>query len=91
MGLLGLNRGKWDGKTILSDKWVAMATTPTRTSPATSSATGTSTATCGLIASSASANPASVRCPRTRSTQPSRQAAPMRSARFPFCTARSTG
>jgi CubicO group peptidase (beta-lactamase class C family) len=33
MGLLGLNKGKWDGKTILSDKWVAMATTPTGPNP----------------------------------------------------------
>ncbi|HEY4075890.1 MAG TPA: hypothetical protein VGM26_03060 [Rhizomicrobium sp.] len=33
MGLLGLNKGKWDGKTILSDKWVGMATTPTGPNP----------------------------------------------------------
>src|SRR6201996_4160997 len=33
MGLLGLNRGKWDGKTILSDNWVAMARTPTVPNP----------------------------------------------------------
>ena len=33
MGLLGLNNGKWDGKQILSDKWVAMAKTPTGPNP----------------------------------------------------------
>ncbi len=33
MGLLGLNKGKWDGKTILSDAWVKMATTPTGPNP----------------------------------------------------------
>ncbi|HEU4549968.1 MAG TPA: serine hydrolase [Rhizomicrobium sp.] len=33
LGLLGLNRGKWDGKTILSDAWVKMATTPTGPNP----------------------------------------------------------
>ena len=33
LGLLGLNKGKWDGKTILSDKWVAMARTPTVPNP----------------------------------------------------------
>jgi len=33
LGLLGLNKGKWDGKTILSDKWVQMATTPTGPNP----------------------------------------------------------
>lgn len=33
LGLLGLNRGKWNGKTILSDKWVTMATTPTVPNP----------------------------------------------------------
>ncbi len=30
---MGLNRGKWNGKTILSDAWVKMATTPTATNP----------------------------------------------------------
>ncbi|MBN9588780.1 MAG: hypothetical protein BGN85_02120 [Alphaproteobacteria bacterium 64-11] len=33
LGLLGLNRGKWDGRTILSDAWVKMATTPTGPNP----------------------------------------------------------
>jgi CubicO group peptidase (beta-lactamase class C family) len=33
LGLLGLNRGKWNGKTILSDAWVKMATTPTGPNP----------------------------------------------------------
>ena len=33
MGLLGLNNGKWDGKQVLSDKWVAMARTPTGPNP----------------------------------------------------------
>jgi CubicO group peptidase (beta-lactamase class C family) len=33
LGLLGLNNGKWDGKTVLSDKWVAMARTPTGPNP----------------------------------------------------------
>jgi CubicO group peptidase (beta-lactamase class C family) len=33
LGLLGLNKGKWDGKTVLSDKWVAMARTPTGPNP----------------------------------------------------------
>ena len=33
LGLLGLNRGKWSGKTILSDAWVKMATTPTGPNP----------------------------------------------------------
>ena len=31
--LLGLNKGKWGGKTVLSDKRVAMARTPTGTNP----------------------------------------------------------
>jgi len=29
MGLLGLRKGRWGGKTILSPRWVRMATTPT--------------------------------------------------------------
>jgi len=33
LGLLGLNKGKWNGKQILSDKWVSMATTPTGPNP----------------------------------------------------------
>src|ERR1700744_5017451 len=33
MGLLGLNKGKWDGKTVLSDAWGKMATTPTGPNP----------------------------------------------------------
>ncbi len=33
LGLLGLNKGKWGGKAILSDKWVAMAKTPTGLNP----------------------------------------------------------
>lgn len=33
MGLLGLNNGKWDGKQILSDKWVMMAKSPTGPNP----------------------------------------------------------
>jgi CubicO group peptidase (beta-lactamase class C family) len=33
LGLLGLNKGKWNGKTILSDKWVTMARTPTGPNP----------------------------------------------------------
>jgi CubicO group peptidase (beta-lactamase class C family) len=33
LGLLGLNKGKWDGKTILSDRWVTMARTPTVPNP----------------------------------------------------------
>jgi CubicO group peptidase (beta-lactamase class C family) len=33
LGLLDLSKGIWDGKTILSDKWVAMATTPTGPNP----------------------------------------------------------
>jgi hypothetical protein len=33
MGLLGLNDGKWQGKQILSDRWVAMAKTPTGPNP----------------------------------------------------------
>ena len=33
MGLLGLNNGKWGGKTILSDQWVKMARTPTGPEP----------------------------------------------------------
>ncbi len=33
LGLLGLAKGKWDGKTILSDKWVTMARTPTGPNP----------------------------------------------------------
>jgi CubicO group peptidase (beta-lactamase class C family) len=33
MGLLGLNNGKWDGRQILSDKWVTMAKTPTGPNP----------------------------------------------------------
>ena len=33
LGLLGLNNGKWDGKEILSDKWVEMAKTPTAPNP----------------------------------------------------------
>jgi CubicO group peptidase (beta-lactamase class C family) len=33
MGLLGLNKGKWEGKTVLSDAWVKMATTPTGPNP----------------------------------------------------------
>ena len=31
LGLLGLAKGKWNGKTILSDAWVKMAATPTAT------------------------------------------------------------
>ena len=33
LGLLGLNKGKWNGKTVLSDKWVSMARTPTGPNP----------------------------------------------------------
>ena len=33
LGLLGLNNGKWDGRQILSDQWVAMAKTPTAPNP----------------------------------------------------------
>ena len=33
LGLLGLNNGTWDGKQILSAKWVAMAKTPTVPNP----------------------------------------------------------
>ena len=33
LGLLGLNKGKWGEKQILSDKWVAMARTPTGPNP----------------------------------------------------------
>ncbi len=33
MGLLGLHKGAWDGKQVLSDKWVAMARTPTGPNP----------------------------------------------------------
>ena len=33
LGLLGLNKGKWDGRQILSDRWVAMARTPTGPNP----------------------------------------------------------
>jgi CubicO group peptidase (beta-lactamase class C family) len=33
LGLLGLNKGKWGDKQILSDKWVAMARTPTGPNP----------------------------------------------------------
>jgi CubicO group peptidase (beta-lactamase class C family) len=33
LGLLGLNNGQWDGKTILSRKWVEMARTPTAPNP----------------------------------------------------------
>jgi len=33
LGLLGLNKGKWGDKQILSDKWVAMAMTPTGPNP----------------------------------------------------------
>lgn len=33
MGLLGLNKGKWADKQILSDKWVNMARTPTPPNP----------------------------------------------------------
>jgi CubicO group peptidase (beta-lactamase class C family) len=33
LGLLGLNKSKWDGRQILSDKWVSMATTPTGSNP----------------------------------------------------------
>jgi CubicO group peptidase (beta-lactamase class C family) len=33
MGLLGIGLGKWDGKQILSDKWVAMARTPSDPNP----------------------------------------------------------
>ena len=33
LGLLGLNRGKWGDRQILSAKWVAMATTPTGPNP----------------------------------------------------------
>ena len=33
LGLLGLNKGNWSGKQILSKKWVAMARTPTGPNP----------------------------------------------------------
>ncbi|MBV9549617.1 MAG: serine hydrolase [Alphaproteobacteria bacterium] len=33
LGLLGLNNGKWDGRQVLSDRWVAMAKTPTAPNP----------------------------------------------------------
>ncbi|MGH6829111.1 MAG: serine hydrolase domain-containing protein [Rhizomicrobium sp.] len=33
LGLLGLNNGKWNGREILSRKWVAMARTPTGPNP----------------------------------------------------------
>ena len=33
LGLLGLNRGQWNGRTVLSPAWVKMATTPTATNP----------------------------------------------------------
>ncbi|MES2253502.1 MAG: serine hydrolase [Pseudomonadota bacterium] len=33
LGLLGLNKGKWGDKQVLSDKWVAMARTPTGPNP----------------------------------------------------------
>jgi CubicO group peptidase (beta-lactamase class C family) len=33
LGLLGLNQGTWDGHQILSEKWVAMARTPTGPNP----------------------------------------------------------
>ena len=33
LGLLGLNKGKWGDRQILSDKWVAMARTPTGPNP----------------------------------------------------------
>ena len=33
MGLLGLNNGKWDGKTILSDEWIRKSKTPTGPNP----------------------------------------------------------
>lgn len=33
LGLLGLNNGRWNGKQILSDRWVAMAKTPTGPNP----------------------------------------------------------
>ena len=33
LGLLGLNNGTWDGRQILSAKWVAMAKTPTVPNP----------------------------------------------------------
>jgi len=32
-GLLTMNRGQWNGKQLLSDKWVEMATTPTGPNP----------------------------------------------------------
>ena len=33
MGLLGLNDGKWGDRQILSEKWIAMAKTPTGPNP----------------------------------------------------------
>jgi CubicO group peptidase (beta-lactamase class C family) len=33
MGLFGLNNGNWDGRQIVSRKWIAMARTPTGPNP----------------------------------------------------------